>query len=96
MKKIYIWFNPILKILFEVYIELYHDYKNVHYEIVLWKLEIIVLLRTTKLLMPNSVKNPASFFGCRSGSGSGQIIAIRFRFRPEFPFWSHTGSYILY
>ena len=30
-----IWFNPILKILFEVYIEFYHDYKNVHCRIVL-------------------------------------------------------------
>ena len=36
--------------------------------------------------MSNPVKNPASFVGCRSGSG--QIIAIRFR--PEFPFRSPT------
>ena len=45
--------------------------------------------------MSNPVKdpaNPASFGRCRSGSGSGsgQIIAIRFR--PEFPFRSHTES----
>ena len=30
-----IWLNLILKIVFEVYIEFYHDYKNVHYKIVL-------------------------------------------------------------
>ena len=31
----YIWFNPILKVNFEVYMEFFHDYKNVHYNIVL-------------------------------------------------------------
>ena len=50
-------------------------------------MEIIVSLRTTELLS-NPVKNPASFVGCRSGSG--KIIAIRFWFRTEFPFRSHT------
>ena len=40
-------FGLILKIIFEVYIEFYHDYKNVYYKIVLWILQIIVLLRTT-------------------------------------------------
>ena len=75
-----IWFTPILKIIFEVFKEFYHDFKNVHNKIVLWKLPIIVLLRTTGLLMSNPVKNPARFVGWRSGS----------RFRPEFPFRPYT------
>ena len=53
-------------------------------------------MRTTELLVSNPVKNPARFVRCRSGSG--QIIAIRFR--PEFPLRSRSytgiGSRVLY
>ena len=42
--------------------------------------------------MSNPVKNPARFIGFRSGSG--QIKAIRFRFRSEITFRSHINIYI--
>ena len=65
------------EILFEAYIEFYHDYKNIHYTILILKLQIIVALRTTELLMSSPVKNPAK---------SGQLcrMSIRFRFRSSY------------